>query len=231
MIEFRYLQPDDAEAAAEIHIEGQPGTILTLLGRPFLVELYRAICYSEWGECVGAFNEEGKLVAQTAMTVSSDKFFGEFKWRRLWRVALPVAWAILKNPTIIAHVVRGWNYADQTRSPEREGDVIFLGVKREYLRDGLGPELVRYMFGWANLVGLQSATFMIEKRNRPIRWMIGQLRDLYIAHEIELYGRPMLFYKVPIAANQADAKLPLGAPCRPAHRYPQNDATPQNDGC
>ena len=43
MIEYRYLQPEDAEAAADIHIEGQPGTVLTQLGRPFLTEMYRAV--------------------------------------------------------------------------------------------------------------------------------------------------------------------------------------------
>ena len=56
MIEFRYLQPEDAEAAADIHIEGQPGTTLTLLGRRFLVELYQAVYHSKWAEGVGAFD-------------------------------------------------------------------------------------------------------------------------------------------------------------------------------
>lgn len=220
MIEYRYLRPEDAVAAAAIHIEGQPGTILTQLGRSFLIELYRAVCYSEWGEGIGAFDGD-QLVAQTAMAVSSEKFFSEFKYRRLWRVAGPVAWSIVRNPSIISSVVRGWSYADQTRSPEREGDVIFLGVKREYLRHGLGPDLVRRMFGWAGLIGLTSANLMIEKRNRPIRWMIGQLNDLYVAHEFEAYGRQMLFYKVPIASNLANAQLPLGQPTTPAHIYPK----------
>jgi ribosomal protein S18 acetylase RimI-like enzyme len=225
MIEFRYLQPEDAPLAAEIHIEGQPGTVLTQLGHRFLVELYRAICYSQWGEGIGAF-DNGQLVAQTAMAVSSTKFFAEFKSRYLWRVALPVTGAIARNPVIIANVIKGWNYADQTRSPEREGDVIFLGVKREYLRHGLAPELVRRMFGWADLIGLTSANLMIEKGNRPIRWMIGRLNGLYIAHEFEAYGRQMLFYKVPIAANLADAELPAGQPITPAYRYSKNGCTP-----
>ena len=68
------------------------------------------------------------------------------------------------------------------------------------------------MFGWAESIGLKTANFMVEKRNRPMRWMIGQLNELYIAHEFEAYGRPMLFYKIPIAANLADAKLPQGKP-------------------
>ncbi len=221
MIEYRYLQPENAEAAANIHIEGQPGTVLTLLGHRFLVELYRAIACSKWGEGIGAF-DSGRLVAQTAMAVSSAKFFSEFKTRYLWRVAGPVALAVLRKPKILSYVVKGWGYADQTHSPEREGDVIFLGVKREYLRRGLGPKLVQHMFGWANLIGLKSANFMIEKRNRPMRWMVSQLNDLYIAHRFEAYGRSMLFYKVPIAANLEGSYLPLGQPYTPAYVYSDN---------
>lgn len=220
-MEFRYLQPEDAEAAAEIHIEGQPGTVLTLLGRSFLKEMYRAVCASQWGEGIGVF-KDGQLIAQTAMAVSSTKFFAEFKWRRLWRVSLPVAGTVIKNPKIINYVVKGWSYADQTRSPEREGDVIFLGVKREYLRLGIAPEIVRHMFGWADQIGLTSANLMVEKRNRPMRWMISQLNDLYVAHEFEAYGRSMLFYKVPIASNLDGAKLPKGRPYTPAYSYSKN---------
>lgn len=223
MIEYRYLQPADAAAAADIHIEGQPGTVLTLLGRPFLTQLYKAVCYSKWGEGIGAF-DNGRLVGQTAMAVSSSRFFSEFKRKYLWRVAFPSAMAVLKNPTILNNVVKGWSYADQTRSPDGEGDVIFLGVTHDYMRHGLGPEIVRYMFGWANLVGLKSANFMVEKRNRPMRWMIGQLNDLYIAHEFEAYGRTMLFYKVPILPNVANAKLPDGAPHTHAYVYARDGA-------
>jgi ribosomal protein S18 acetylase RimI-like enzyme len=224
-MEYRYLQPDDAEVAADIHIEGQPGTVLTLLGRSFLIELYRAICRSQWSEGIGVF-DDGQLVAQTAMAVSSTKFFSEFKRRYLWRVSAPIGLSVLKNPKIVSYVVKGWSYADQARSPEKEGDVIFLGVKRKYLRQGLGPEIVRYMFGWADLIGLRSANFMVEKRNRPMRWMIGQLNDLHVANEFEAYGRMMLFYKVPIAANLDGAKLPEGQPYTHAYTYSSNGSGP-----
>jgi hypothetical protein len=209
MIEFRYLQPADAEAAADIHIEGQPGTTLTLLGRRFLIEFYRSVYTSKWSEGVGAF-DDGRLVAQAAIAISSAKFFSEFKTRYLWRVAGPVALSILRHPKILTYTVQGWSYAEQTHSPDGECDVVFLGVKRDYMRHGVGPELVRYMFGWGGLIGLKSANFMIEKRNRPMRWMIGQLNGLHIAHEFEAYGREMLFYKIPIALNLTDAKMPLG---------------------
>jgi ribosomal protein S18 acetylase RimI-like enzyme len=221
MIDYRYLQPEDAEAAADIHIEGQPGTVLTRLGREFLIELYRAISCSEWGEGFGAY-DGGNLVAHAAVLVSSSRFFSEFKLRHLWRVAWPVSRSVLRNPRILVDVVNGWSYPEQTRSPEREADVLFLGVKRAYLRQGLGPELVRCMFGWGHANGLTSANLMIEKRNRAMRWMIGELHGLYIAHEFEAYGRSMIFYKVPVADNLADARLPSGRPYTPAHTYSQN---------
>jgi hypothetical protein len=63
---------------------------------------------------------------------------------------------------------------------------------------------------------------MVEKRNRPMRWMIGQLKGLYVAHEFEAYGRHMLFYKVPIATNLEEAKLPAGQPYTPAYNYSIN---------
>lgn len=221
MIEFRYLQPKHAKVAADIHVEGQPGTILTLLGHRFLVELYRAVSWSQWSEGIGAFDGD-RLVAQTAMAVSSDKFFSEFKTRHLWRATLPAMLSVLRHPEIISYVIKGWSYAEQTHSPDREGDVIFLGVRREYMRHGIAPRLVEHMFGWANLIGLKSANLMIEKRNRPMRWMISQLNGLYVAHEFEAYGRPMLFYKVPIADNLEGAQLPLGQPYTPAFTYSEN---------
>ena len=46
MLEYRYLAPENIEAAVDIHIAGQPGTVLTLMGRHFLVELYKATLYS-----------------------------------------------------------------------------------------------------------------------------------------------------------------------------------------
>jgi hypothetical protein len=92
------------------------------------------------------------------------------------------------------------------------------------MRCGLAPELMLYMLGWANSIGLKSANLMIEKRNRAMRWLIGQLNGLYVAHEIEVYGRTMLFYKVPIAANLEGAKVPAGQPHTPGHVFSDNGA-------
>lgn len=218
MVEYRYLQLKDAEAAADLHIEGQPGTILTLLGRRFLIELYRAVCISQWSEGIGAFDGD-KLVGLVVIAVSSTKFFSEFKLRYLWRVTAPIALSILRHPQIIAHVIKGWTYADQAHSPERESDALFLGVKREYMRHGLGPDLLRYAFGWAGSIGLESTIFMIEKRNRAMHWMIGQMKGLQVIREFEAFGRKMILYRAPIASNLTDAKLPLGQPYTPAYSY------------
>ncbi|RME99261.1 MAG: hypothetical protein D6768_15420 [Chloroflexi bacterium] len=221
MIEFKYLPLDYVDEAADVHIEGQPGTVLTRLGRSFLQELYRAMCVSKWADAIGAFDND-RLIGLGAVAVSSEQFFAEFKRKHLWRVAVPSALSVLKDPAILKNVVDGWRYTDYAQNPEREGDVIFLGISRDYMRHGLGPEMVRYLFGWCHMVGLNTATFMVDKRNRPMRWMVSQLNGLQIAREFEAYGRKMVLYRVPIAPNQADAKLPLGNPVVPAARYSKN---------
>lgn len=221
MIEFRYLPLEYVTAAADIHIEGQPGTVLTRLGRSFLVELYRAMCVSKWADAIGVFDGD-RLVGLGAIASSSEKFFAEFKRRYLWRVAVPSALAVLKDPAILKNVVEGWRYTDYAQNPERECDVIFLGINRQYVRLGLGPELVRHMFGWANLLGVNTATFMVDKRNRPMRWMVSQLNGLQIAREFEAYGRKMVLYRVPIESNVPGSKLPLGQPVVHAVTFSKN---------
>jgi hypothetical protein len=55
------MEPHRAGQVAEIHIQGQPGTFLTNLGKRFLTTLYRQICHSEWG--FGVVAVDGGVVA------------------------------------------------------------------------------------------------------------------------------------------------------------------------
>jgi ribosomal protein S18 acetylase RimI-like enzyme len=223
MLEYRYLTPENIEDAVDIHIAGQPGTVLTLLGRHFLIELYKATLYSRWGESFGVF-DDGKLVAQAAMALSSERFFSEVKWKYMWRAAPAVALSIIKTPKLLSYLRQSWRYADLTRSPDGECDVIFLGVKKEYMRHGIGPDLVHHLFGWANLHGAKTANFMVDKRNRAVRWLVShQLNGFYLAHEFEAYGRTMMFYKVPIAENLEKAQMPQGQPVVPTHTYSEKE--------
>jgi ribosomal protein S18 acetylase RimI-like enzyme len=223
MFEYRYLLPEYLDNAVDIHIQGQPGTTLTLLGRHFLTQLYRAALYSKWAEVFGVFHQ-GELVAQALMAVSSAHFFSEVKWRYLWRAALPVGMSLVKNPQLFSYIGQSWRYADLTRSPAGECDTIFLGVKKECMRHGIGPELVLHLFSWASLHNMKTANFMVDKRNRAVRWLVShQLNNFYLAHEFEAYGRTMLFYKVPVADNLDRAKALAGQPVVQAFVYSENE--------
>jgi len=70
------------------------------------------------------------------------------------------------------------------------------------------------------LHGAKTANFMVDKRNRAVRWLVShQLNGFFLAHEFEAYGRTMMFYKVPIAENLEQAKMPQGQPIASAHTY------------
>jgi ribosomal protein S18 acetylase RimI-like enzyme len=125
----------------------------------------------------------------------------------------------VRHPKIILHIIKGWGYAVQGGNLEREGDALFLGIKREYMRHGLAPELIRYSFAFMGSIGVETTTFMIEKRNRAMHWMISQMKGLQVIREFEAFGRKMILYRVPIAPNLTGTKLPLGEPYTPAHNY------------
>jgi len=57
-----------------------------------------------------------------------------------------------------------------------------------------------------------------------VRWLVShQLKGFYLDHEFKAYGRTMMFYKVPIVDNLAEAKMPQGRPVVPAHTYSEDE--------
>jgi hypothetical protein len=50
--------------------------------------------------------------------------------------------------------------------------------------------------------GCSSATAIIDRRNRPIRWMIASLPGIHIDRELEMYGRTMLVYRVQLPLDE-----------------------------
>ena len=75
-MKYEHMETHHADQVAEIHTEGQPGTLLTKLGKPFLTALYAEICESEWGFGVVAL--DGDVVCGVGiLTTSTRQLFRE----------------------------------------------------------------------------------------------------------------------------------------------------------
>ena len=216
-MELTPLTPKHARQAAEIHAEGQSGTFLTRLGLDFLTTLYAAMPESPW--TFGRVVMDGETVAGVGVVaVDTDQFFRDVKRRHWPRLLWCVSRQVIRDPSLIGTIVQSLRYPATLSAPPGEAEVLFLGMRRTYMRQGIAPALLDHLLDEAYRRGCSSATAIIDRRNRPIRWMIATLPGIYVDREIELNGQTMLVYRAPLplggktqteTARDADAALLL----------------------
>lgn len=199
-MEMTPLTPEHARQVAEIHAEGQVGTFLTRLGLDFLTTLYAAMPESPW--VFGSVVMDGETVAGVGVVaLDTDQFFRDVKRRHWPRLLWCVARQVLRHPSLIGEIVQSVRYPAKLSAPPGEAEILFLGIRRAYVRQGIAPNLLDHLLDEAYRRGCSSATATIDRRNRAIRWMIATLPGVYVDREIELHGKTMLVYR---------ASLPLG---------------------
>jgi len=211
-MELITLAPEHARQAAEIHAEGQVGTFLTRLGLGFLTTLYAAIPESPW--VFGQVVMDGEIVAGVGIVaLDTDQFFQDVKRHHWPRLLWCVGRQVLRHPSLIGEIVQSVRYPTKLSAPPGEAEILFLGMRRAYMRQGIAPTLLDQLLDEAYRRGCPSATTTIDRRNRAIRWMIATLPGVYIDREIELNGKTMLVYR---------ASLPLSENTQTAESIQQN---------
>jgi hypothetical protein len=189
-MEIASLTASHARQVAEIHVEGQLGTFLTRLGIDFLTQLYTAITVSECA--FGRVVLDGTTVAGAGIVSSNtSQLFREVKLHHWHRLAWPVARQTLRHPALLGELMQSWRYPTKNAAPPGDAEVLFMGLRQDYTRHGLGPRLLFDLLDVAN------------QRNRPVRWLVGAVPGIYVDHEVELNGKTMLVYRVrlPLTAD------------------------------
>jgi GNAT superfamily N-acetyltransferase len=191
--------PHHARQVAEIHAEGQAGTFLTQLGLDFLAALYTAMATSPW--CFGFALVESTTVAGIGVAaLDTDRLFRDVKRRHWHRLLWPVLRQVARQPSLVGGIIQSIRYPIKLAAPPDQAEILFLGLRRSYMRQGLAPRLVDRLLDEAYRRGCTSATAIIDRRNRPIRWTIATLPGIYVDREISMNGKTMLVYR---------AQLPL----------------------
>lgn len=194
-----------ARDAAEIHMEGQPGTFLTRLGMGFLVCLYELFAESPYG--FGFVALDGSVVAGIGIVaLDTTQLFGTIKRRHWHRLMWPVARRLLRQPALIGPLIQTLRYPNTLKPLPQEAEVLFFGLRRNYMRHGIGPQMLDYLLEETYRRGAPRMSATIEKHNRPVRWMIADRPGLRVDQEIVLNGKAMLVYR---------AELPLGVDREP----------------
>lgn len=196
-LELVSFTQEHARQVAAIHIEGQPETLLTRLGPVFLEALYRAMAYSSW--CFGSVLVDGDTVAGVGIAaLDTGQLFRDAKRHHWQRLVWPVVQQAIRHPSLIGKVVQSLRYPAKLNAPPGEAEILFMGLRRAYMRQGIGPRLLQHLLDEAHERGCFSASAIIDRRNRAIRWMVATLPGVYVDCELELHGKTMLVYKVPL---------------------------------
>ncbi len=215
-MEYKLMEPNHADQVAEIHIEGQPGTLLTKLGKPFLTTLYAEICRSEWG--FGVVAMEGEVVTGVGvLTTSTSKLFRDLKRRCAVQLLLPLIPRLLTHPRLMFDVYQSWRYpakmgasqkqpasdngatgessGEKARDPNQEdAEFLFLGVRKAYrgqkIASGIFDTSVTFCRKW----GIGYLIAIVDHTN----WRLHQAASHHVARygwrrirQIELNGRLM----------------------------------------
>jgi ribosomal protein S18 acetylase RimI-like enzyme len=210
------MEPQHAGQAAEIHIEGQPGTLLTKLGKPFLTTLYTEICHSEWAFGVVAL-DGGGVVGVGILSTSTSRLFRDLKRRRAVQLLLPIIPRMLTHPTLLVDVYQSWRYPakmgvgrEHSRSdngvtsqqqrevtpvPRRkDAEFLFLGVRQAYQGRRIASGIFDASVFFCRDRKVDYLTAVVEHTN----WRLHRAASTHVARygwrrirQIELNGRVM----------------------------------------
>lgn len=215
-MEYRRMEPFHADQVAEIHIEGQPGTLLTKLGKPFLTSMYAEICRSECGFGVVAL--DGEMVAAAGvLTTNTRKLFQELKRHRGLQLLLPIIPRVLTHPRLVLDVYQSWRYpakmgtslkhsspdngatgkqqGEANRGPNSDhAEYLFLGVRKAYQGQKIGSGIFDASIAACRERGISYLIALVEHGN----WRLHQTASHHVArygwrriHQVELNGRLM----------------------------------------
>jgi GNAT superfamily N-acetyltransferase len=171
-----------------------------------LEALYEAMALSH--RCFGTVLLDNQTVAGVGVVaLGTDQLFGEIKRRHWHRLALPIIRQVIRQPSVVRAVLENMRYPVKLSAPPGEAEILFMGLRRPYMRQGIAPRLLNHLLDEAHQRGCPSATAIVDRRNRAIRWMVATLPGVYVDHEIELNGRTMLVYRAALPLNGKGAEI------------------------
>jgi len=194
--------PAHANVAADLHIEGQPGTFLTTMGRTFLRALYAQMAVSPL--CFGYVALEGdEVVGVVTGTLDSSAVFKELVLKKGYKLAIPVLGSILRQPSLLPRIVQTLFYPSQTKPEPGEAEMLYLASRADHRGQGIGHALY-----WAFVEGCQqrgytSVALSVDEGN-PTAVRFHERQGMSLAREFTMYGRRFRWYVLPLAQGNSE---------------------------
>ena len=226
---YELMQPDHAAQVAEIHIEGQPGTLLTRMGRRFLTRMYAEVVSSMWGFGVVAVDGE-TVAAVSVLTTSTGAMFDYLKRRRWLPMGVALLPQLLRRPKLLVDIFQAWRYpskldagqsgisSSEDRSSQGDADsaeFLFIGVRSTYRRQKVGLAMFDYVLEVCQQRSIGRVLALVDEKNDRLH----ELGSKRLGHrgwrplrQIEFNGRPMDVIEFDLSGDE-----PIVDPAAPTH--------------
>lgn len=185
-----------ADVAADLHIEGQPGTFLTSMGRTFLRALYAQMAVSPL--CFGYVAVDGQeVVGVVTGTVDSGAIFKELVLKKGYKLVLPVLGTIVQHPSLVGKIIQTLFYPSQTKPEPGECEMLYVESRADRRGQGIGHALYWAFVEGCRQKGYTSVALCVDVGNaRAVRFHESQ--GMHLAREFTMYGRPFRWYVLPL---------------------------------
>jgi len=200
------MAAEHIEDVAAIHVEGQPGTFLTILGRRFLCALYAQMVTSPHCHGYVAVGESESRRGQHVQGVVVGTEDGQAIFKELilchgLSLAWSVALAILHRPKLIVQVIQTLFYPGKIEAQPGEAELFFIGVRSDCRQQGIGQALFTRLAQTYRQMGMVSMGLTVDATNSTaLRFY--QRNGMFAVHEFNLYSRPMYWYRLPLKTEE-----------------------------
>jgi len=199
-IALEALTPQDAAAAAAIHIEGQPGTFLTRLGPAFLGAMYRGLAAAP--DCYGfVARHDGQAVGVVAAMPAGQGLLGHMGWRGVAGLFLPLAGALLRDPALIKGMLQTMRYGQAFDTHKDEVELLFIGVQKRASGEGIGRALIEVLAEASRRRGMRWMSLIVDDGNERAK-RFYQRNGLRPEGSTELHGRTMYRYLMDLRCEE-----------------------------
>ncbi|MGQ9625291.1 MAG: GNAT family N-acetyltransferase [Anaerolineae bacterium] len=190
-VEIQELLPVHAPAVAEIHIESQPGTFLTSLGREFLTALYAQIASFSLGFGHVALLD-GKVVGFVAATEDTGQLFKEMARRRWIHLIWPLFKSVSRSPALLRHIFQTLRYPGLEKGGD-SAELLSIGVRKVFRSRGIGGRLMEALLEECRARAIYALDVTVDAANEgAIRFY--RRHGFHHRRTFTLYGREMHSY-------------------------------------
>jgi ribosomal protein S18 acetylase RimI-like enzyme len=203
------LAPIHAQQAARLHIQGQPGTFLTSLGKEVLTVVYRALPESRDGFGFAAIQltdpnvapaDNSLLTGYISATTGVGRLFVEMASQRLGQLLPPLLRRYSQDPGLALRSLQTALYPFLMHKDDGEPTAELLSIMVEpALRSyGIGALLMAAFLHECRSRSLASVTVTVDAANQGAQ-RFYQRHGFAAWRNIVLYGRPMIVFRREIA--------------------------------